>query len=98
MLTFVGHLLDDLVSKTRPHAGITLEIVAILFGNLFLIENHLGQLLQREEFDGVAQIRFGQLVAVGERAHRIEEAWQQTVLAHGLEDHVRNELALFMVD
>lgn len=91
-------LLDDLVGQTRAHAGIALKVVPVLLRHLLVLQDHLGQLLQREVLDAVVQRRLGQREAVRERFDRAEEARQQPVLAHRLQDHVRYELALLVVD
>lgn len=99
LLAAMCHQHANVVAELGADGGVALELVDldVVHGELLALD--LVVLRQREVLDaGLAGLLARQVKAIHERLHRLLEALHEPVLLHGLDDHVRGELELVVVD
>lgn len=88
----------DVVAQLGADRSIAFELVELLALHAELLHLDLVDLGEVQQLDAVATLLFGlQVTAVDEGFANLLEAFHQSILLHGFDDHVRGELELIVV-
>lgn len=98
LLTAMCHQREDFVGELCPNGSVALELFNLVRSHSELLHLDLSVLVEREVLDALAPLLLsGQVVAIDESLHGLLESFEETILLHGLDDHVGCELLCFVV-
>lgn len=98
LLPTMSHQHADLIAELSAHRCVTFEFVHLLALHAQFLHLDFVVLRQVQILDAVSSLLFGfQVATVDKGLDDLLEAFHQTVLLHGLDDHVWRELQLVVI-